>query len=511
MAINKPEIGKNVIETLTLGMYEDPRFVFREYIQNSADQIDVAVEERILEKKSEGHIYITIDAAESKIVIEDNATGIISAKVLDLLGNIAQSRKDSALRKGFRGIGRLGGLGYCDVLTFETSAKGEAIKSTMVWDAKELKNIINNKAINIDAATLISAITSNTIAQENTDVHYFRVIMERITNKELLDVENVKEYLSMVAPLPYDSVFLFKDKIKQEFIKYGYNLDEYNVYVNTDKLYKAYRTDLLGATGEKIGEVLDVDFFTLKDSQHVLLAVGWHGVMNTLNKKLTQNNIFRGFRLRKGNIQIGSDDTLNKFFKEERFNQYFIGEIFVIDSRMIPNARRDYFVDNETCQQFQRELKEKLNGISKLTRFTSDIVSNEKKIQDFEEVKEQYRKIIKRGVTDEAQRQRLQKELESAKQRAEEARKKLNRWEKLTHEDTNLHKIFTNVVQDRIASVSEQAEDVSKEIVKFRADSLSRLSVKEKELVTRIFSVIDRILTPDMAEELKCKIEEELK
>ena len=32
------KIGKDVIESLTLGMYEDCRFIFREYIQNAADQ-----------------------------------------------------------------------------------------------------------------------------------------------------------------------------------------------------------------------------------------------------------------------------------------------------------------------------------------------------------------------------------------------------------------------------------------------------------------------------------------
>ena len=41
---SKTTIGKDVIESLTLGMYEDSRFIFREYIQNSADQIDKAVE-----------------------------------------------------------------------------------------------------------------------------------------------------------------------------------------------------------------------------------------------------------------------------------------------------------------------------------------------------------------------------------------------------------------------------------------------------------------------------------
>ena len=42
MQDNSPQIGKDVIESLTLGMYEDSRFIFREYIQNSADQIDKA-------------------------------------------------------------------------------------------------------------------------------------------------------------------------------------------------------------------------------------------------------------------------------------------------------------------------------------------------------------------------------------------------------------------------------------------------------------------------------------
>jgi hypothetical protein len=46
----KPTIGKTVLETLTSGMYDDARFIFREYIQNAADQIDEAVELGILKE-----------------------------------------------------------------------------------------------------------------------------------------------------------------------------------------------------------------------------------------------------------------------------------------------------------------------------------------------------------------------------------------------------------------------------------------------------------------------------
>ena len=51
------KIGKDVIESLTLGMYEDCRFIFREYIQNAADQVDKAVKMSLLEKGQMKYTY----------------------------------------------------------------------------------------------------------------------------------------------------------------------------------------------------------------------------------------------------------------------------------------------------------------------------------------------------------------------------------------------------------------------------------------------------------------------
>ena len=137
----KPTIGKTVLETLTSGMYDDARFVFREYIQNAADQIDEAFELGILKEKSEGKIDIIIDYDNRKITIKDNATGVREKDVVRLLGDVANSQKDSTKRKGFRGIGRLGGLGYCDKLIFGSSYQGESIKSKMILNTKLMKKI----------------------------------------------------------------------------------------------------------------------------------------------------------------------------------------------------------------------------------------------------------------------------------------------------------------------------------------------------------------------------------
>lgn len=67
----------------------------------------------------------------------------------------------------------------------------------------------------------------------------------------------------------------------------------------------------------------------------------------------------RGLRLRKGNIQIGDENTLitQKFFKEERGNFYFVGEIFAVSPLLIPNARRDYFNFNNECRFLKKLLE----------------------------------------------------------------------------------------------------------------------------------------------------------
>ena len=65
-------IGKNTIENLTTAMYEDLRIIYREYIQNSADSIDHAIEYGLI-TQDEALINIEIDKKKklnNKIIIK---------------------------------------------------------------------------------------------------------------------------------------------------------------------------------------------------------------------------------------------------------------------------------------------------------------------------------------------------------------------------------------------------------------------------------------------------------
>lgn len=509
----KTLIGKDVIESLTIGMYDDARFIYREYIQNAADQIDKARVEGLV---SEGEIHITIDPENETISIEDDATGIEAKFVEEVLKNIAQSKKQRGVDKGFRGIGRLGGLGYCKKLVFETSFKGEPVKSILTWDAVALKKIINDRHSKEQAAEVVDAVTKLATEKENTNAHYFKVILVGVTNKELLNIRDIRSYLSMVAPIPFNKSFVYSKKIYDELKAEGIEIDEYKTFVNTDQLFKGYNSYIYEGNDpsnkKKIGEVIDVLFFKEYASDGKLLYWGWYGITEK-NQSLNQINHSRGFRLRKANIQIGDEDTLTRFHKDRRFQFYFFGEVYGLHSHLIPNARRDNFSETDTYSEFEIKLRIFFHTvIHKLCYTASDINSAVKTINSYNETLQRFEKTKEEGFVDNEERKILMDALEKKKDEAIKAKEKLeNLKSKSVATQSPISKIIDRAADKTSLSVVESAplEENTKPI--FRTDKLSRLNKEQRKFLGNIFSIIRNVLPKDNAELLILKIEEEYK
>jgi molecular chaperone HtpG len=506
-------IGKDVIESLTTSMYDDPRFVYREYIQNSADAIDKA---RQIGLVADGNIYITINSEKRRIEIEDDAIGIEIDKVIQVLKNIAQSTKQKGVDKGFRGIGRLGGLGYCDKLIFETSSQGKNVKSIMTWDAKKLKNIIANRSQKEEASAVIDEVTSLKQEAELEDKHYFKVILEGVTNNSLLDVKDIRQYLSMVAPVPFKKS-LFSGRIYDEMEKENIELDEYNTFVNTEQLFKGYNWYIYEGdqnNKKKIGEVIDILFFKETNKAGELLFWGWYGISEK-NQSLNQINFARGFRLRKANIQIGNDDTLVKLHRDKRFQFYFFGEVHALHQDLHPNARRDYFSENESCINFENKLKSFFHSeIHKLCYDASKVNTAIKDISGYADLKTDFENKEKEGFINKAEKEELWQKLEEKKEKAEKAVKTLDRLK--TNNgivSTPINKIIeraTSTIESTIIPL-ETVEEKVKEKPTFRTDKLYKLNKKDRKFLGEIFTIINNVLTKDLAENLIQKIEEKYK
>ena len=121
--------------------------------------------------------------------------------------NVGISRKRHSNNRGFRGIGRLGGMSYCDTLIFTTSAEKEPQKTIVTFDCKKLRNLlIPGQYEDMTLSDVLNEVTTVSLEPEKSEKHYFLVEMNNVSGfSDLLDVDAVRSYISQVAPLPYQS------------------------------------------------------------------------------------------------------------------------------------------------------------------------------------------------------------------------------------------------------------------------------------------------------------------
>lgn len=513
-------IGKNVLESLTRSMYADSKCVYREYIQNAADQIDAAKQ---LHPEIEYNVYVTIDRQAKKVIIEDNATGVRADEVRALLIDVARSVKERGVNKGFRGIGRLGGLAYCKTLKFETSYFDEDVVSTVTWDAVRLNQILDDDNDDSDAGDVIETITSVTPRKDNhvCGKHYFKVIMENVTDDKLLNEKDIRDYLSMVAPVDYSNHFVYRSEIYKFMKDHNLHLDCYNIFVGYDQIFKDYKMTIYNPTGQEEDTITGVEFWYEENSEGKPMYWGWYSISG-LKGILAKTNNARNIRLRCENIQLGDETACYRLMPsgdKARFVRYFFGEIHVLStSKLVPNSQRDYLREDEGLKEFEHNVEDKLLQLEKLCYSASDARKTEKIIKTAEEKERDIQRKLQKGVTSEQQKQKLEDELGKHISDKAKASKKLiaikKEWEKSGSPLTRMFSpIGIQVPQTELVFDQNSPKNNSVVSICLRTDDekYNKYNAQEKKLILSIYSVIEKALNNEKEREaLIDKIEMEI-
>jgi hypothetical protein len=324
----------------------------------------------------------------------------------------------------------------------------------------------------------------------------------------------------MVAPVPFDSHFIFKRMVYDEAQKDGINIDEYRIFLNSEQIYKGY-TSILYKNKEKhpfrenIGEIIDLIFFKSYNKSGDLLFWGWHSVSDIQGRQLDKSNKARGLRVRRDNIQIGDENRLESLFganpTDTRFNFYVVGEIYALHNDLIPNGRRDDFVDSPTYSDVKDKLRPTCLKIKKLANQTSDGLSAQRDIANFAEGQKKYEEKQQQGFVNKEEQQKLIYELNTKKEKAEKGQKTIQKLKQQAEQegDTSLTKVLNRVVNTEQIVQEEMPEIYDKPV--YRTDKLSKLSKEQRKLVSRVFDIIKRTLDNERAELVIQKIEEEFK
>lgn len=417
-------IGKFTLESLTTGMYSEPESCFREYIQNSVDSIDMAIEQGLL-TLDESRIEIIVDETRREISIKDNGTGISRALARSTLLDIGNSSKLHTVNRGFRGIGRLGGLSYCKKLSFCTTSRGEDVKTVVQFDCEKLRDLlIPGQGDEHTLQGVIEAITNVAILEEQASAHYFIVKMEDVDDiATLLDIEIVRDYISQVAPLPFKKSFYWGDTIRKQLQSKGINIEEYPIFIGRSfekltQVYKPYKItqDVTLRSGVAKDEISGISFFEVDSDKNDFLAFGWYA--DTEFSGTLADDRTSGIRVRLGNILIGNSKTLSPYFKESRFNGWVLGELYVYSQKLIPNARRDDFERNETFSQFENGIRQTVGSeVSEKIRAASKARNNpsSKALKKAEKTIAQAETILTTGFNSSFEKEQVAEGLEAMK------------------------------------------------------------------------------------------------
>ena len=372
---NKPRFktGMYLLETLTAGMYNEPLAIYREYIQNSVDSIDLVSKK----DKTTFSVNIQLDPFNKRITISDNGYGLSVNVAEDILYTLGSSNKLDSNARGFRGIGRLGGIAFSDKVVFKTKAEGETIESIQEWDCKKLRGYLadRNKS-KLSLSQVIKKISKfQKVNSKDASGSYFSVILDGVSSfrNYIFDINKVMKYISQVAPINFNpQKFSYGNQINEWLSKNLNTYGIYNIFLNDMPIYKPYQDTIkINKKGNDFIVGIKKIKIEIKDQT---AAYGWYGIRKDLLGGISKGVNSSGIRVRAGNILIGDSHLLDGCFREDRFNSYVFGEIHINSPYLIPNSRRDDFVDNEYKTLFYNAIEKEIGlPLSKEIRLKSKL------------------------------------------------------------------------------------------------------------------------------------------
>lgn len=371
---SEPLVGGGILDLVTVGMYSDPLAIYREYIQNSADALAVVEPHR-------GLIQIRVDLSGGRVRIRDNGPGLSYSDAVRSLLPIGRSAKHRGHDRGFRGIGRLSGLAFADTVAFLTRATGNAPVTRVKWDGLRLRGEVL-RSCHTDDVIRACVEVSIEPGQGYPD-HFFDVEIEGVGRQaasQILNRDRVRRYIAEVCPVPVPSEFGFSSEIAALFTADSTPLAIPIVVEGEPAPITRGYHDLIQFGNGREDSFHEFEGFRIPTAEgNGVAAVGWIAHSSYLGA-IPKDIGIRGIRARCGNIQVGDETVFDDVFQEERFNRWCVGEVHVLDPRVLPNGRRDYFEPGPHIRNIENRLNGVFRGVMARCRSASSIRNKERRL-----------------------------------------------------------------------------------------------------------------------------------
>ncbi len=195
---------------------------------------------------------------------------------------------------------------------------------------------------------------------QNANKHFFEVKLEGFTDApgECLSPKKMYDFVSQVAPVPYPDAFPYQDELRDAAEKSGILIENVQITIKSGVGKPKPVTKQYGASYE-----FESGTVTLNDCaiRHSPTDRWWAWVGKKAESGAYTDTRVGGLRVRVRNIQIDGTAIVRDIFRDHaksyvRFQDYFLGEIFIKTGTLVPNARRDGFEEDAAWKRIRNEL-----------------------------------------------------------------------------------------------------------------------------------------------------------
>ena len=494
------QLGIHLLETITLGMYNQPLHCVREYIQNAFDSIRNARRSHFLARE-DGQVDIIVDTHSKTLSIRDDGTGLSPEEAVVHLVDIGRSYKAStddgvSVNAGFRGIGRMAGISYCDRLAFETS-NGSGKACSVTFDAAGINRLTRPGQ---PPTAIVSAINDNCQVDErptDSDAKFMEVRLEGVRNPTLLDVEALAIYLEQTAPVRHDPTsWRFQNIIHSLAVEAGHPeaLEAISVRICSPdgavlrQIYRPFKDTFVTKDGRSKSrrKIVVQDIQRIPRNGEYRSWWGW--IAQHERRGALADVPFRGLQVRMHNIAIGDHTLIQKLWTTKPHAVWCFGEIHIVDPALVPNAQRDDFEPCDALSRIQEELRSEVKQLERDIRneSTQRNRSVDNVIKRVEKLTSDVSERLTAGLTSYNEKNDLIEKLDKEAVKVENATKQRKRTE-----DEILR------LRDSLRSVTDIREQVNKVRRTEETDALSHLDKKTRNAVRKVLAVVKEELSDE--------------
>jgi hypothetical protein len=366
LPITPEDVGGELLAILSKGLYTNPLDCIREYVQNSVDARARSV---------------TIKITGNSVLICDDGTGMGLREILQAR-QFGLSPKSLTEHVGFRGIGIYSGFDLCQRLRITSKKEGDPHQHVLVFDFAQMRAQLDaDKRKTTDPKTpLVDLLSAYTQIGRNplpstvsADRHFTIVELQDISDvhiRELSNRANMKRYLLENLPIDFADGFEYRTLINERL---GANVPGYNAI--RIKLESDGLPDEIVAK-PAVQNLQPPTFGYIITSSGKQVAYYWA----CLNKErgriderprdrdkdttAEERTSYEGFVYKMKGFTVGDRQKLRTMFERKpQLYPWYTGEIYVIDTDVVPNAERDDFETNPAKRMLTLAVRDKLKEL----------------------------------------------------------------------------------------------------------------------------------------------------